>query len=233
MKNRWVLMAWTGLIAVVAWGEDIKVLKTPKQRYSYALGADFGNQLRQRSVDVDASLFTKGLQDILSGGKALLTEDGVKAAIAELQAELKARQLVPVKINAPEELETARAFLAENGKKEGVVTLPSGLQYQILKAGDGKKPTDGDAVVCHYRGTLIDGTEFDSSHRKGPPATLPVNGVIPGWREGLKLMAVGSRYQFFIPPELAYGAYGFGSTIGPNAALIFEVELLTIQQRDE
>jgi FKBP-type peptidyl-prolyl cis-trans isomerase FklB len=121
------------------------------------------------------------------------------------------------------------AFLAENKQKEGVVTLPSGLQYKIIKAGEGKKPKQEDTVVCHYRGTLINGTEFDGTHGPGEPATFKVTGVVPGWREALKLMPVGSKWQLFIPPVLAYGERGAGATIGPNATLIYEVELLAIK----
>jgi FKBP-type peptidyl-prolyl cis-trans isomerase FklB len=218
-----------GLLAVVSTGQEAPVLKSPKQRYSYALGMDLGNQLRKQSVELDTELFSKGLKDALSGGKTLLTEAEVRASIGELQAELKRRQVQATKSSSQEELKAGQAFLAENKKKEGVVTLPSGLQYKVLKKGDGKKPTDADTVVCHYRGTLLNGTEFDSSYRRKQPATFPVKGVIPGWREALKLMAVGSRYQLFIPSELAYGQQGAGSQIGPNATLIFEVELLAVK----
>jgi FKBP-type peptidyl-prolyl cis-trans isomerase FklB len=130
---------------------------------------------------------------------------------------------------AEDNRKAGESFLAENKKKEGVVTLPSGLQYKVLKAGDGKKPTDADTVECHYRGTLINGTEFDSSYLTGQPATFKIAGVIPGWREALKLMPVGSKWQLFVPSQLAYGARGKGGSIGPNAALIFEVELLAIK----
>lgn len=226
---RWMMALGIGLLAVVSTGQEAPVLKSPKQRYSYALGMDLGNQLRKQSVELDTELFSKGLKDALSGGKTLLTEAEVRASIGELQAELKRRQVQATKSSSQEELKAGQAFLAENKKKEGVVTLPSGLQYKVLKKGDGKKPTDADTVVCHYRGTLLNGTEFDSSYRRKQPATFPVKGVIPGWREALKLMAVGSRYQLFIPSELAYGQQGAGSQIGPNATLIFEVELLAVK----
>jgi FKBP-type peptidyl-prolyl cis-trans isomerase FklB len=130
---------------------------------------------------------------------------------------------------AEDNKKAGESFLAENKKKEGVVTLPSGLQYKVLKAGDGKKPTDTDTVECNYRGTHIDGTEFDSSYRTGQPATFKVAGVIPGWREALKLMPVGSKWQIFVPSQLAYGTRGKPGSVGPNAALIFEVELLAIK----
>lgn len=226
---RWMIALGAGVVVVVSSGQDAPALKSPKEKYSYALGVDFGNQLRARSVEVDPDLFNKGLKDALSGGKTLLTEAEVRAGIAELQAELKRKQVSVVKLSAEDGQKAGQAFLAENKKKDGVVTLPSGLQYKILKTGEGRKPTDSDTVVCNYRGTLLNGTEFDSSYKRNEPATFAVTAVIPGWREGLKLMPVGSKYQFFIPPELAYKQYGFGREIGPNATLIFEVELLAIQ----
>jgi FKBP-type peptidyl-prolyl cis-trans isomerase len=145
------------------------------------------------------------------------------------QSDLMKKQSQGKQTAAEENKKTGEAFLAENKKKDGVVALPSGLQYKILKAGKGKKPTDGDKVECHYRGTLIDGTEFDSSYRRGEPATFPVNGVIAGWTEALKLMPVGSKWQLFVPSQLAYKEHGAGADIGPNATLIFEVELLGIK----
>lgn len=226
---RWMMALGMGLLAVVSAGQDAPALKSPKQRYSYALGMDLGNQLRMRSVELDADLFSKGLKDALSGGKTLLTEAEVRASIVELQVEMKRRQIQAAKLSPEDEKKAGQTFLGENKKKAGVVTLPSGLQYKVLKAGDGKKPTDADTVVCHYRGALINGTEFDSSYKRNQPATFAVKGVTPGWREALKLMAVGSKYQLFIPPELAYGEKGAGGLIGPNATLIFEVELLAIR----
>jgi FKBP-type peptidyl-prolyl cis-trans isomerase FklB len=145
------------------------------------------------------------------------------------QAELRQRQAVARTKAAEDNKKQGNAFLAENKTKEGVVTLPSGLQYKILKAGGGKTPTDADTVECHYRGTLLNGTEFDSSHLTGKPATIKVTAVIPGWKEALKLMPVGSKWQLFIPPQLAYGERGAGHEIGPNATLLFEVELLAIK----
>ena len=228
MAMRYMMALGMGLLAVASAGAGDPALKSPKERYIYALGMDLGNQLRKMSVDVDADLFRAALKDALSGSKTLLTEAEVKSAIAELQAEVKKNQILPVK-SQEDGQKSGQAFLAENKTKEGVVTLPSGLQYKILKQGDGRKPTEADTVVCQYRGTLVNGAEFDSSYRTGQPANLAVSAIIPGWREGLKLMAVGSKYQFFIPSELAYGAHGWGREIGPNAALIFEVELLAIK----
>jgi FKBP-type peptidyl-prolyl cis-trans isomerase FklB len=213
--------------------------KTQKEKVSYALGMDLGNQLRKMSIDVDPSLFGQALKDALAGVKTLLTEGEVRDAISQLQAEMKrkesAKQRGDDESGVESELLTGYnkkagdTFLAENKKKDGVVTLPSGLQYRILKAGDGKKPADEDTVTCQYRATLLNGSEFDSSYRTGHPASVVVKNAIPGWREALKLMAVGSRFQLFIPSELAYGAQGFRNIIGPNSTLTFDVELLTIQ----
>ncbi len=211
--------------------EHASVLATPKNKRSYALGMDFGRQLRNNMIDVDPDTFAKGLKDALSGGSMLLTDDEARAAIADLQAEMKRRIAEGQKAGADENKKAGDAFLAENKKKDGVVNLPSGLQYKILKPGDGPKPTITDTVVCNYRGTLINGVEFDSSYKRGQPATFAVNRVIKGWTEALQLMPVGSKWQLVIPPELAYGERGAGTQIGPNATLVFEVELLSIQDK--
>lgn len=208
-------------------------LTSEKDQRSYALGMDLGSQLRNLGVDVDPSVFAKGLADALAGGQTRLTPREAKEAINRLQVDLKQRQMVPPGGSASVEAETNRkageAFLAANAKRDGVVTRPSGLQYQILVIGSGNKPTLADTVVCQYRGTLIDGTEFDSSYARGQPATFPVRGVIAGWTEALQLMPVGSKWQVFVPGALAYGERGAGGKIGPNATLIFEIELVSIK----
>ncbi len=226
----WVIALATSVFLVPQAGQEAGVLKSQKQRLSYALGADLGTQFRKQSVEVDPVSFGKGLSDALSGGKTLMTEEEIRASITALQTELKQRQAQAAKAAADDNRKAGEAFLAENSRKEGVVGLPSGLQYKILKAGDGRKPTSTDVVVCHYRGTLVDGTEFDSSYKRGQPATLRVDGVIRGWTEALQLMPVGSRWQLFIPSSLAYGEAGAGAVIGPNATLIFEVELTSIKE---
>jgi len=221
------------LVAAAAAAQDAPALKAPREKLSYALGMDLGNQLRKQSVDVDPATFGKGLSDALSGGKTLLTEEEARGLIAELQKDLKAKQAAAqaekMKELSEKNKKEGGAFLDANKKKEGVVTLPSGLQYRILKAGEGKKPTIDDTVVCQYRGTLVDGTEFDSSYKRNQPATFPVKGVIKGWTEALQLMPVGSKWELVIPPDLAYGDRGAGNVIGPGATLIFEVELVSIQ----
>jgi FKBP-type peptidyl-prolyl cis-trans isomerase FklB len=205
------------------------VLKTPKDRASYAIGLNIGKGLHKDSVDVDPAILLRGLKDAMAGGKTLLTDDEAKAAMVAIQADLRKKQEAKMEIAGGENKKVGEAFLAENKTKEGVVTLPDGLQYKILKEGTGPKPSAADSVVCNYKGTLIDNTEFDSSYKRGQPATFPVGQVIKGWTEVLQLMPVGSKWQVFVPSELGYGPRGAGGAIGPNAALIFEIELLSIQ----
>ena len=233
MRMRWMVALGIVLVAAAAAAQDAPALKAPREKLSYALGMDLGNQLRKQSVDVDPATFAKGLSDALSGGKTLLTEEEARGLIAELQKDLKAKQAAAqaekMKELSEKNKKEGEAFLDANKKKEGMVTLPSGLQYRILKAGEGKKPTIDDTVVCQYRGTLVDGTEFDSSYKRNQPATFPVKGVIKGWTEALQLMPAGSKWELVIPPDLAYGERGAGNVIGPGATLIFEVELVSIQ----
>jgi FKBP-type peptidyl-prolyl cis-trans isomerase FklB len=224
------------LLTAQAGAEDAPALKTPKEKLSYTIGADTGKILRQQEFEVDVDVLIKGLKDGLSGGKLLMTEQELMAIRNAAQSEMVRKQAAqkrkpspPQQKSGEENKKAGEDFLAGNKTKEGVVTLPSGLQYSILKAGDGRKPTDADIVECNYRGTLIDGKEFDSSYAKGKPSTLSVAGVIPGWREALKLMPTGSRWQLFIPPHLAYGEQGGGRKIGSNETLILEVELLAVK----
>jgi FKBP-type peptidyl-prolyl cis-trans isomerase FklB len=210
------------------------VLTTDKDKLSYALGMNFGKMMHGQAVkpdEVSFSIMTRGMQDEFAGGKTLLTDAEVRDLLNTYQAALKTRQQEAQK-EAMETNKTAgEAFLAANKTKEGVVALPSGLQYKILTAGTGPKPTASDTVVCNYVGTLIDGKEFDSSVKRGKPATFPVGGVIKGWTEALQLMPVGSKWELFIPPNLAYGERGPSADIGPNSTLIFQVELLSIQAK--
>jgi len=203
------------------------VLKTQKDKMSYVIGMDIGNNLKRQSIDVDPNILAKAIKDALAGQKPLLSDQEIRETMAAHQNEMKAKQEVLAKKNK----EQGDAFLAGNKKKEGVKTLPSGLQYKVIKAGKGKKPKPDDSVTTNYRGTLIDGTEFDSSYKRGQPAAFKVSGVIPGWTEALQLMEEGAKWQLFIPPSLAYGERGAGGTIGPNATLIFEIELISIQEK--
>jgi FKBP-type peptidyl-prolyl cis-trans isomerase len=211
-------------------------LKTRKEKFSYALGMDIGTQvggsLKKQSVEVDWNLTSEGLKDAMSGGKTRLTQEEAKAVLDEVQAEVRKEQQEKMQQAAATNKAEGENFLAANKAKEGVVTLPSGLEYKILKAGDGPKPAASDQVVCNYRGTLINGTEFDSSYKRGQPATFGVGQVIKGWTEALQLMPVGSKWQLFIPANLAYAERGAGGEIGPNSTLIFEVELLSIVDKN-
>jgi FKBP-type peptidyl-prolyl cis-trans isomerase FklB len=217
------------LFAIPAGAEDAATLATQKDKVSYGIGMNIGKNLKRDGIDVDEALLLKGLRDGISGGKALLSEDEYRATMTALQKDLMEKQAEAAKKVSEKNRKEGEAFLAENKKKEGVVALPSGLQYKVVKAGDGKSPTAKDTVETHYRGTLIDGTEFDSSYKRGQTATFPVGGVIPGWTEALQKMKVGDKWQLFVPPELAYGGRGAGREIGPNATLLFEVELIAIK----
>jgi FKBP-type peptidyl-prolyl cis-trans isomerase FklB len=215
--------------------QPVLTLKTQKDKVSYALGMNLGTNLRKQSVEADPALVLRGLKDALAGGKLLLTDDEARAALTQLQTEVRNKQQEQIKIAGEINKKASAEFLSANKTKEGVVSLPSGLQYKILTEGTGPKPSATDTVSCNYRGTLLDGTEFDSSYKRGQPASFPVTGVIKGWTEALQLMPVGSKWQLFIPSELAYGERGADprSGIGPGATLIFEVELLSIQAKPE
>jgi FKBP-type peptidyl-prolyl cis-trans isomerase FklB len=203
------------------------VLKSQKEKVSYIIGMDIGMNLKKQAIDIDSTILARGAKDALSGAKPLLTEQEIQETMVAFQKEIMAKQAEVAKKNKAE----GEAYLTENKKKEGVKALPSGLQYKVIKGGTGKKPKSNDTVTVHYRGTLIDGTEFDSSYKRGQPVSFLVSGVIPGWTEALQLMEVGAKWQLFIPSNLAYGEKGAGRDIGPNATLIFEVELVSIQEK--
>ena len=208
------------------------VLTTQKQKVSYAIGMGLGKNLKRDTVDVDTTALLRGLKDALANAKPALTDDEAKAAITQLQTEVRAKEEEKAKVAALENKIKGDSFLAANKSKQGVVTLPSGLQYKVLSAGTGPKPGPEDVVVCNYRGTLVDGTEFDSSYKRGEPIKIPVGQVIKGWTEAIQLMPVGSKWQLYIPSNLAYGERGApGSPIGPNSALIFDVELISIEPK--
>jgi FKBP-type peptidyl-prolyl cis-trans isomerase len=206
-----------------------------KEKFSYALGMNIGkglgDNLKKQSVEVDWNLVSQGLNDAASGTETRLTQEEAQSVLTEVQNEVRKQQQEKAQQAGAANKAEGDAFLAANKDKEGVVTLPSGLQYKILTTGTGPKPTATDSVVCNYKGTLINGTEFDSSYKRGTPATFGVGQVIKGWTEALQLMPVGSKWQLFIPSNLAYGERGAGADIGPNATLIFEIELLSIQDK--
>lgn len=202
---------------------------TDKQKESYALGMRVGSTFHEQNLDLDSASFFQGLKDAIAGGKTLLTEEEAQKALTQFQAETIKKQQEKAKQSTDATKKEGAAFLEANKIKAGVVTLPSGLQYKILQAGTGPKPKPTDTVVCNYRGTFIDGKEFDSSYKRGEPAKFPVGRVIKGWTEALQLMPVGSKWQLFIPSDLAYGDAGAGTTIPPGSTLVFEVELLSIE----
>jgi FKBP-type peptidyl-prolyl cis-trans isomerase FklB len=206
-------------------------LKTDREKASYAIGANIGKSMKKEGVDLDPALVARGIKDGFAGGKLLLTDEQAQAALTAFSVEMKKKQEAELAAVAAANEKEGQAFLAENKAKPGVVTLPSGLEYKILTAGTGPKPTPEDTILCNYRGTLLDGKEFDSSYKRGQPTSIPVGGVIKGWTEALQLMPVGSKWQLFIPSELAYGPRQAGPDIGPNSTLIFEVELLSIQEK--
>lgn len=200
-----------------------------KKDYSYAIGLNIGRSLKQDDVAVDLEQVIAGLTDGIEGSKPRLTDQQIQQAMLGLQRELQARAEAKFKELADKNLKEGEAFLAANKKKEGVQTLPSGLQYKVIKAGKGKSPAETDTVKVHYHGTLTDGTVFDSSRERGEPAEFRVDRVIPGWTEAVQKMKVGDKWQLFIPPDLAYGKNGTpDGSIGPNSVLVFEVELLGI-----
>lgn len=225
-----VLLVAAGCTAGEKSGESKKVeLTSGKDKVSYGIGMSMGRDFASQKIEVDPAILAQGIKDTLAGGPTLLTDEEAQTTLMNFQQEMMAKQEAEVQAMGEKNQTAGAAFLAENGKKEGVVTLPSGLQYKILTEGTGKSPAKEDTVTVNYRGTLIDGTEFDSSYKRGEPATFPVGGVIPGWTEALQLMKEGAKWQLFIPADLAYGERGAGPVIEPNSALVFEVELVSIQ----
>jgi FKBP-type peptidyl-prolyl cis-trans isomerase FklB len=207
-------------------------LTTQKQKFSYALGMNLGTGMHEQSVEVDPDIVARGMKDAIGGAKPLLTEDEARQVMTEVRTQVQKAQQAKMQQEADTNKKEGEAFLAANKNKPGVVALPSGLQYKIITTGTGPKPTASDTVVCNYRGTLVDGKEFDSSYKRGQPVTFPVSGVIKGWTEALQLMPVGSKWQLFIPSDLAYGERSPSPDLGPDSTLIFEVELLSIQSKD-
>ena len=204
-------------------------LTTDKEKISYAIGTALAKQFKGQGIDVDATVLGAGLRDALAGGQLQLTPDQITTALnQEQQSRMAKMQEARKAASAGNEADGAK-FLAENKSKPGVVTLPDGLQYRVLTQGTGPTPKESDTVTVNYRGTLLNGTEFDSSYKRNEPATFPVNGVIKGWTEILQMMKVGSKYQVFIPANLAYGDRGAGQEIAPGSTLTFEVELLSIK----
>lgn len=205
-------------------------LDSEEKRVSYGMGIGLGQRIKQESFTIDADAFSQGVKDAIEGAEQLMTQEEIMQEMQAFQQQQIAKQQEEAGKAAEQNKLEGEAFLAENGAKDGVMTTESGLQYKVITAGTGAKPTATDTVEVHYAGTLIDGTEFDSSYTRGATVSFPVNGVIPGWTEALQLMSVGSKWQLFIPSVLAYGPGGTGGgPIGPNATLIFDVELVSIK----
>ncbi len=227
MKTGFVFGLLVLSLSLNAWGkEPAGGLKTDKQKFSYTAGYQIGQNLKRQNLDLDSRAFSQGAQDAITDAKPRLKPEEMQAAVQNQQKKDMEKQAAVAKQN----LEAGRAFLEANKKKDGVVTLPSGLQYKVITEGKGKQPKNTDTVVAHYRGTLINGTEFDSSYQRNEPATFPVGGVIKGWQEALPLMKEGSKWQVYIPSDLGYGPRGAGGEIGPNQVLVFDIELLSVKE---
>ncbi len=230
MKLRCLAIFSLGLLTTQVSAEDTQEPLSKADKLGYSIGYNIANSLKQQGIEINQELLLKGITDIFSGKKPLLSKQEVQQNLNAFRKERKAKMQKARKRQARKNMAQGEVFLAKNEKKEGVVTLPSGLQYKVVKPGTGDTPKSTDQVTTHYRGTLIDGTEFDSSYARGEPATFPVNGVIAGWTEALQLMKVGAKWQLFIPGDLAYGKRGAaGGKIPPNATLIFDIELLSIK----
>jgi FKBP-type peptidyl-prolyl cis-trans isomerase FklB len=209
--------------------KDQKDPKDQKDKVSYSIGYDIGSTFKKQNVDLNMDTLLTGMKDAMSGSKEAIKKEDRDKILQDFQKEMVEKQAAATKAAAEKNATDGEKFLAENGKKEGVKTTASGLQYKVLKEGTGDSPKATDTVVVNYKGTLLDGTEFDSSYKRNEPATFPVNRVIPGWTEALQLMKPGAKFQLFIPSKLGYGERGAGRDIGPNATLLFEVELLSIK----
>ncbi|MBV9008627.1 MAG: FKBP-type peptidyl-prolyl cis-trans isomerase [Verrucomicrobia bacterium] len=225
MKSSLIFCLSLSVASTSLFAEDQPALKDSKDKVSYSFGLNVGFNLQRQKIDLNPDAFMAGLKDALSGKQPQLTEEQVREVMTQFQKDMDDKQKAAAEKNHTD----GEKFLAENKNKPGVKTTASGLQYKVEKEGTGATPKATDTVVVNYRGTLLDGTEFDSSYKRGQPATFPVNQVIKGWTEALQLMKAGSKYQLFIPADLAYGARGAGGQIGPNSTLIFEVELLDVK----
>jgi FKBP-type peptidyl-prolyl cis-trans isomerase FklB len=216
-------------VATIGLAQDKAQLKDQKDKASYSIGYDIGETFKKQNVELNPDTLFGGLKDALAGKEAALTKEEREKTLQAFQKEMMEKQMAASKEAATKNAAEGEKFLTENKKKDGVKTTASGLQYKVLKEGSGAPPKETDTVITNYKGTLLDGTEFDSSYKRNEPASFPVNRVIKGWTEALQLMKPGAKYQLFIPSALAYGERGAGQLIGPNATLIFEVELLSIK----
>ncbi len=229
MKRILLSLLCIGLLAQFACAQEQAAPTTDQQKISYSLGYSIGYDFARKQLDMDPEMLTRGMRDALTGSESILSEEEMRKAMTDLQQRMAVKQQEQVQHLAQSNAEAGRAFLTANRQKEGVKTTSSGLQYKVVDKGAGKKPSRDSTVTVHYRGRLLDGTEFDSSYKRNQPATFQVGGVIPGWTEALQLMQEGARWRLYIPSELAYGERGAGPMIGPNATLIFDVELISVK----
>jgi FKBP-type peptidyl-prolyl cis-trans isomerase len=232
IRSRGVLL--TAMLLCAGWAQAAEPaeLADQKAKVSYGIGMNLGMQWRQQEVAIDPDLLMRGMKDAMEGKATLMTEEEMRNTLTSYQNQHRAQQMEKRKLQGEQSRAQGESFLAENKTKPGVVTLPSGLQYKIIKDGQGESPSAHDQVTVNYRGTLIDGTEFDSSYKRGEPATFGVGGVIKGWTEALQLMKPGSKWELYIPSALAYGERGSGAQIGPNSTLIFDVELISVKKQE-
>jgi FKBP-type peptidyl-prolyl cis-trans isomerase FklB len=231
MQSLLAAVAFVGLIGCTPAGDKNVKIETQKDKVSYAIGMSVGRNLSRDSITISPDAFLRGVMDARLDSAAHLMKDAeIQATMMAFQDSMRRTQEERARVAGEEQMKQGAAFLAENGKKPGVVTLPSGLQYKVITEGKGKTPVAASTVTTHYRGRLIDGKEFDSSYKRGQPAQFPCNGVIRGWTEALLLMKEGSKWELYVPPDLAYGASGAGGVIPPNATLIFEVELISVDK---
>ena len=229
MKYTFIAILIFNLIACQSSTQDKVQLQSQKDSVSYSIGLNIGNNFKSQMIDITPEIVMQGIKDVVDSNKTLLTEEQAQKVWMNYQQQLMVKHEEKMKALGEKNKIESETFLIENAKNEGVITLPSGLQYKVIQMGTGKKPKETDKVKVHYQGKLINGTEFDNSYKRGEPAVFTVNGVIKGWIEALQLMPIGSKWQLFIPPALAYGERGAGASIPPSATLIFEVELISIE----
>jgi FKBP-type peptidyl-prolyl cis-trans isomerase len=232
-RYKWILALGAAFLTAAAAAQEPSDLNTQKEKFSYALGMQMGADFRKQVLDLDLATFTKGLMESFNGAKTMLTEDEMRAVLANAKEEYQKKQAALREEQAEATLREGEKFLAENKNKEGVINLPTGLQYKILKQGRGDIPRMHQHVICNYRGTLLDGTEFDNSTKHNGPSTFPMKGVLEGWREALLMMPVGSKWELFIPPDLAFGKRGAPSmNVPPNSTVRFELELVAVKKEE-
>jgi FKBP-type peptidyl-prolyl cis-trans isomerase len=232
-RHKWILALGTAFLTIAVAAQDAPDLSTQKEKLSYALGMQMGADFRKQDLDLDLATLTKGLVESFNGAKTVLTEEEMRAILTNAKEEYEKKQAALREEKAQVTLREGEKFLAENKSKQGVVTLPTGLQYKVLKQGKGDTPKMHEHVVCNYRAMLLDGTEFDNSAKHNGPSTFPVRGVIKGWEEALLIMPQGSKWQLFVPPQLAYGKAGAPSMkVPPNATLVFELELVAVKEEE-